>query len=244
MTIARRDLALGAAALFVGRGARARAGAPGGAPVPGVLSKLHININQAPFDNLKVRQAVAHAIDRDALARLGPPAYRAATSCVPAGIDLPLAPCDLAQARLLLREAGYPDGFAVRIIHTERPDMLATIRMVQGQLQRAGIVLEIDVVEHAAFHEQIRRNMSPLVHYVASSSVENDDLAGFYHSRSIVGTPGAIANFSHTDIADAEIDAALASSDVNERRRLMATAQRKLLAQVCVVPLVETWSGC
>jgi ABC-type transport system substrate-binding protein len=76
---------------------------------------LHINISQAPFDNIKVRQAVAHAIDRDELARLGPFTYRAATSCVPAGIDL--APSDLTQPRLLLREAGYPDGFAVRIIH-------------------------------------------------------------------------------------------------------------------------------
>jgi len=111
---------------------------------------------------------------------------------------------------------------------------------VQAQLRRAGIVLDIEVVEHATFHAQIRQDRSPLVHYAAARfPVADFYLTQFYHSRATIGTPTAITNFSHTNIADAEIDAARVATDVNQQRQLWATAQRKLLEQVCVVPMYE-----
>jgi hypothetical protein len=57
--------------------------------------------------------------------------------------------------------------------------------------------------------------------------------------RRLLQRLAAITNFSHTDIADAEIDAARRATDIETQRALWATAQRKLLEQVCVVPLFE-----
>jgi peptide/nickel transport system substrate-binding protein len=213
---------------------------------PGELSSLYINITRPPFDNIKVRQAIAHAINREQIARFkGQDVARAAQSCIPIGYlgfssDVPLASFDPDRSRALLREAGLPNGFTVRIVHTTSPNMFTTIQVVQAQLRRVGIVLDIELVEHATFHAQIRRDLSPIVHYGAGRfPVADAYLTQFFHSRSIVGTPTAITNFCHTDIADAEIDAARRATGANEQRRLWATAQRKLLEQVCVVPMFE-----
>ena len=213
---------------------------------PGELSSLYINVTRPPFTDIKVRQAIAHALNREQIARFkGHDVARAAQSCIPIGYlgftrDVPLAPFDLDRSRALLREARFPNGFTVRIVHTQSPNMLATIQVVQAQLRRVGIMLDIELVEHATFHAQIRRDLSPIVHYGAGRfPVADSYLTQFFHSRSIVGTPTAITNFSHTDIADAEIDAARRATDIETQRALWATAQRKLLEQVCVVPLFE-----
>jgi peptide/nickel transport system substrate-binding protein len=87
--------------------------------------------------------------------------------------------------------------------------MLAAIQVVQSQLRRAGITLEIDVVDHAAFHRMIRQNLSPVVHYAAARFPVGDImLTQFFHGRSIVGRPGAVTNFTHCSLADDVLAAA------------------------------------
>ena len=77
---------------------------------------LSFNTNRAPFDDKRVRQALAMALDREGYAaRLGPQAARPARGgWIPPGmpgfqpgINLPF---DLNKARRLLSEAGYPEG--------------------------------------------------------------------------------------------------------------------------------------
>ena len=52
-------------------------------------------------------------------------------------------------------------------------------------------------------------------------------LTQFFHSRSIVGTPTAVVNFSHCDVADKEIDAARSEPDLAKQKELWATAQQQ-----------------
>ena len=65
-------------------------------------------------------------------------------------------------------------------------------------------------------------------------------LTQFFHSRSIVKTPTAVTNFSHCDVADKEIDGARVEPDKAKQLALWAEAQKKIVAQVCSVPLFET----
>ena len=77
---------------------------------------LATNNGKKPFDNLKVRQAMAHAINRaeliDAESGYGTPIGSHFAPHNKAYIDLTKTyPFDIAKAKALLAEAGYPDGF-------------------------------------------------------------------------------------------------------------------------------------
>jgi len=119
--------------------------------------------------------------------------------------------------------------------------MLSTMEALQALLREADINLEIETVEHATFHEQIRKDLSQVTHYAAARfPVADVYLSQFFHSDAIVGTPTAVANFSHCDVADAEISAARVETNAEKQLELWAEAQRKIMDQVCAVPIVQS----
>ena len=214
---------------------------------PAEEAQLYLNTTTKPFDDLRVRQAVAYAVNRPELVRWrGADVSRAAQSVVPRGYlgftaENGLPGNDIAKAKALLTEAGYPDGVTVKVIQSQLPEMLNAMQVFQAQLKRAGITLDIQVVEHATFHAQIRQDLSPLVYYSAARfPIADVYLTQFFDSRSIVKTPTAVTNFSHCDAADAEIRAARTATDPARQLELWHTAQRKIVAAVCAVPMFET----
>src|SRR6202007_228633 len=105
------------------------------------------------------------------------------------------------------------------------PAMLSTMEIVQAQLKRVGINLELQVVDHPTFHAQIRKDLSDVVMYAASRfPVADVYLTQFFHSRSIVQTPTAVTNFSHCGDADQEIDAARVEPDPAKQKALWLAA--------------------
>ncbi|MDQ2801174.1 MAG: ABC transporter substrate-binding protein, partial [Pseudomonadota bacterium] len=212
---------------------------------PGELSELSLNVTVKPLDDLRVRQAIAYAVNRPELAKWkGPDISHPAVSVIPADylgtIDAPLLPNDVAKAKQLLAEAGYPNGLTIKMINTQLPEMAAQMQVVQAELRRAGIMLEIQPVEHATYHQMIRQDLSPIVFYDAARfPVADIYLTQFFDSHSIVKTPTAVTNFSHCSVADQEIETARAEPDPQKQLALWAEAQRKIAAAVCAVPLLE-----
>ena len=213
---------------------------------PGELSDLFLNITVKPLDDLKVRQAIAYAIDRKGIVAFkGAGSSREAVSVIPSGYlgtdeKAPLYPYDVAKAKALLTEAGYPNGVTIKTIHTTLTGMQTLIEAVQAQLKKAGITLDIELVEHATFHANIRKDLSQLVHYQAARfPVADVYLTQFFDSRSIVGTPTAVTNFSHCNVADDEIRAARVEADPAKQKELWKTAQDKITRAVCAVPVYE-----
>ena len=213
---------------------------------PAELSSIYLNTKHDILKDIRVRKAIAHAIDRKTMVQLkGASTAREAKSIVPVGYlgqadDVPLLPYDLEKSKALLKEAGHPNGITLKIIHTNLSGMLPTMQAWQAMLKKAGINLEIDVVEHATFHAQIRKDLSPIVHYAAARPpVADIYLSQFFHSRSQVNTPTAVTNFTHCNQADAEIDAARGEPDAAKAKALWRTAQIKLMENVCAVPSHE-----
>ncbi len=214
---------------------------------PAEEAQLHLNTTVKPFDDIRVRQAIAYAINRPELVSWrGHDVSREAQSVVPRGYlgftaDNGLLPHNVDKAKELLKEAGYPNGLTVKMIQSQLPEMLTAAQVIQAELKKAGINLDMQVVEHATFHQQIRQDLSPIVYYSAARfPVADVTLTQFFHSRSIVKTPTAVTNFSHCDVADKEIDAARVETDRAKQLALWAEAQKKIVAQVCSVPMFET----
>ncbi len=214
---------------------------------PAEEGELHLNTTVKPLDDIRVRQAIAYAVNRPELVRWrGPDVSREGQSVVPRGYlgftaDNGLLANNVEKAKELLKEAGYPNGLTIKIVMTQLPEMLSAAQVFQAQLKRAGINLDMQLVEHATFHQQIRQDLSPIVYYSAARfPIADVYLTQFFHSRSIVKTPTAVTNFSHCNVADADIDAARSATDKTKQLALWADAQRKIAAQVCAVPLFET----
>ena len=212
----------------------------------GELRTLHLNTTIKPLDDIRVRKAIAYAISRDELvAFIGQDVSQRAYSIVPNGYlgstsDVPKYEYDPEKAKALLKEAGYGDGLKIKAIITKVTSLLRPMEVIQEQLRRAGITLDLEVVEHSAFHKLIRDNASPLVLYGAARfPVADVYLTQFYHSDSIVGKPTAITNFSHCDVADQEIEAARIETDKEKQMELWKKAQQKVLSECFSVPTFE-----
>ena len=213
---------------------------------PGEMSMISLNMNQPPLDDVRVRRAVAHAVDRDTMVAFkGEDVALPAVSVVPEGYlgytdDIPLYEFDIDKAKALLEEAGHPDGVSLKAIHTTLPGMLTTMEALQAMLREADIDLQIELVEHATFHDQIREDLSQVVHYSAARfPIADTYLTQFFDSDSIVGKPTAVTNFSHCDVADEEIRAARVEPDEERQLELWAEAQRKIAEEVCAVPVYQ-----
>ena len=212
----------------------------------GELRTLHLNTAKKPLDDIRIRKAIAHAINRDEMvAFIGPNVSREAFSVVPNGYqghssNVPRYEYNPAKAKALLKEAGYAKGLKLNAVITKVITLRQPMEIIQEQLRRVNVELDLEVVEHSAFHKMIRDDASAVVLYGAARfPVADVYLTQFYHSESIVGTPTAITNFSHSKIADAEITAARSETDAVKQDQLWEKAQQKILAESYSVPIFE-----
>lgn len=122
---------------------------------------LSTNNQKAPFDQLKVRQAVAHALDRQAIVDgamfgYGTPIGSHFAPHHPAYIDLTgRYEHNVSKAKKLLTEAGYPNGF--KAVITLPPPNYARRggEIIAAQLKKIGIELEIIPVEWAQWLDKV-----------------------------------------------------------------------------------------
>jgi peptide/nickel transport system substrate-binding protein len=116
------------------------------------------NCKRPPFDNVLVRQAIAHVIDRETIIQIGVEGHgRSVETVLPIGVlghttDYQRYPRDPARGRELLARAGYPNGFNTVILVSGDLRTRKAV-LVQANLAEIGIRAEIRTVEHAALME-------------------------------------------------------------------------------------------
>jgi len=118
---------------------------------------VRIPTDVAPFDDPRVRLALNHAVDVDAIiaALIGGNGAHLANFFVPdsLGFDAELTPhaYDPELAKQLISEAGYADGFVTRLAYTPG-DQIDQVEAIAGQLGAVGIVVELEPVELTTFN--------------------------------------------------------------------------------------------
>lgn len=212
---------------------------------PGELRLINLNESIKPLDDIKVRQAIAHAINRDQFVKfVGADVVLPNVSVVPHGYlgyteNVPKFEYNVDKAKQLLKEAGYPNGLTLKVLGSNR-SFVEPYQVLQAQLAKAGITMELQLVEHTAWHSQIRQNLSPIVVYTAARfPVADIFLTQFFHSDSAIGKPRAVTNFSHCMVADKDIEAARTETDSQKQLNFWHQAQQKIIGDVCAVPLFD-----
>ena len=122
---------------------------------------LSINNQREPFDNVKVREAVAHAIDRQAIIDgamfgYGTPIGTHFAPHNPDYVDLTqMSSYDPEKSKALLAEAGFPDGFETTL-HLPPPSYARRGgEIIAAQLAEVGIKAQITNVEWAQWLETV-----------------------------------------------------------------------------------------
>jgi peptide/nickel transport system substrate-binding protein len=207
---------------------------------------LHINTRIKPLDDIRVRQAISHAVNSaDVQLLLGDvatvpeqmvgPAYFGAAS---PGDFTPEEKWghDPDKAKALLKQAGFPNGFPLKMIISERDDYRQMMTLMQEQLKEVGINLELEKVDHAYYHGQNVKHVNPLVLF-GDITYPNTEILLTRAFRT-----GAMRNFSgwNSPEFDALLDKITATPTLEPRVPLLVEAQKRVADQFVLRPVVFT----
>lgn len=191
-----------------------------------------LDVSQPPLDDVRVRQALNHAVDRQAmidniLAGTAEPATGPVYPDHPwFSDDAPRYDYDPERARELLAEAGLEDGFTLRVMApTSGSGNMLPLPMnefVQQQLGQVGVDVELELIEWNTMRSTYRAGYPDGVGGLqyAWTVGTPDWLARFYHSSSTPPNglnPGAYAN----PVVDELLAQAQATFDEAERDAVM-----------------------
>jgi oligopeptide transport system substrate-binding protein len=194
---------------------------------------LLINPNHPPFDDINVRKAIAHAIDRDKFVRIGmDDKVLAASGIVPPGIlgrDWPAESFDydLDAARAFLDAAGE-----LELSPTIYGGLAATIKLaVERDL---GLNIDVIVAEWPLFSSKLTSRSMPA--FVLSWIADYPDPSNFIDSMFHSGSPDNYIGYSNPDV-DNLLDQAAVEADEAARTTLYLEAQQIVVDDAVLIPL-------
>ena len=218
----------------------------------GEVATIYLNSRSKPLSDIRVRHAIALALDREmfmatmSTALIGPVYSPVPSYFLPGGLTkrdtdrygIALRP-DLAKANQLMAAAGYPNGFTLDLVTSEKRLYRTYYQEMRRQLMRIGIRCRIAVETHAGMHRTIRRDPKPIVVYVAWRPNADAYLSRFFHSDAIVvsGTKPD-TNFSHYRAVDRLIEAARLEIDAQRQIHLWKQAQIRILKDMVAFPIM------
>ena len=118
---------------------------------------LFMTMTKKPYDDIKVRQALSWAVDRDKLVKLQSGQAVSLYQIYPQNLpgsepDKVYYGYDPAKAKAMLAEAGYPDGFK-SVIYTSNVDpMPKLVQSIQADLKAIGVQADIKTMDRATYY--------------------------------------------------------------------------------------------
>ena len=183
---------------------------------------IYLNVKRETIGNLKLRQAIMHAVDREAIvSALGFGASQPAVQLFASSSPMfdpaleKLFPFDQTKARKLLAETGYPNGVDINFIMLNTTEFRPLGEAIQAMLGEVGIRLkfdQLDVSQFPSFRRQQRGDMM-----LGRWGGRPDALQAF---QTVTATGGPV---NAGDAATPEIDALVA-----EARRMNPTDPKRV----------------
>ncbi|MBO1077184.1 ABC transporter substrate-binding protein [Roseomonas marmotae] len=202
-----------------------------------------------PLRDVRVRRAISHAINREALVErtldgLGVAANQASAVGMFGGANLPPIAYDVARSRALLAEAGYPDGFRMTV-HCSNGRYLAdraTCQAVAQMLTRAGIRAEAQAEPQNVFYPRMMRSDVSLL--LNGWATIGDNLVVLRQAIHTVDAERGYGGFNRGRYSNAEVDSlierAAATLEEGPRRALQQQAMTIAMSDMGLIPLYTT----
>jgi len=177
-----------------------------------------MNVTQPPFDNLKIRQAVNMAINKDRIVRLinnrAVPASQALPPAMPGyNKDNKGYPYDPDGAKKLLAEAGQPDGFTTELYAMNVDPNPRIAQAIQQDLAAIGIKAEIRSLAQAEVIAAGGSGKAPMIWSGGMAWIADfPDPANFYYG--ILGCAGAVeGGWNWSKYCNKELDGRAENAD-------------------------------
>lgn len=215
------------------------------------LGYLTFNNTKHPFDNVKVRQAISHAVDKQGIidAFYGPFTIPAKNMMPPViwGYNDEITDYDynLDKAKKLLEEAGFPDGFETElwVMSTDRvyfPQPQKVAEAVKMNLKEIGIDVKIVTFEWATYLSKLMNGEHGFAAIGRLS--ENGDPDNFLYTMLYSTSASNLSRYAN-DKVDALLDLAQSSTDREERTAFYKEIQEIVHDDAPAIPLAYVESA-
>jgi peptide/nickel transport system substrate-binding protein len=230
-----------------------------GQPLNSFAPQYRFHLERAPYNDVRVRRAFHLAMDRQEILNINSQGQGGVNGfLVPAlsqdtgwgirwsemlqqpGFRQP-KDADVAEARRLLAEAGYPNGFKTKLSYTTELSSHESIMTIySGQLKKIGIEVEPINQDLPTITKFANDGTGPedVNFYSANINVPtiNSALQNFWHSRGgFVGTFG----WKGDPALDQLIERITVEMDLDRRKAIFADIQKYFMDQVLLVPTVS-----
>jgi len=196
-----------------------------------------INFKEPPFDKPQVPQAVSWAVDREEMVKVVTQGHAVLTAPATPPMKLwqlpkdkwaPFYKPDLDKARSLLAAAGFPNGFKTKLsVVPTYPSMVAGAQVIQANLKRVGIDVEIENVEYGIWIKRWGAKQFVMTMNITGGSADPDGAFYFrWHSKAL--NP---SNFIDPEM-DRLLDQGKATFDFNKRKAIYDQVQMIVLQRV------------
>ena len=192
------------------------------------------------FDNVKLRQALAHAIDRNRLNEITMRGQGTVSDGpTPPGLwwydpDLKFYSHDPAKAKALLTEAGHPNGFEY-VLSTPQVTVFQQInQLLQEQLGAIGMKLTLQPVAASEWYARVVSGATNMTPTRWTQRADPDGLLYIlFDSKGFANT----MKYQNEQV-DALLEQARTVYDVAQRKKLYAQAQQQIVTDLPIVPLL------
>jgi peptide/nickel transport system substrate-binding protein len=214
-----------------------------------VLAYIAFNLRDPILKDVRVRQALAHAINRQPFIEFLLRGFaQPAASTLPVQSwaytsDVRTYSYDPERARQLLDDAGYRSGNGVRFHLTMKTSTDENTRLMvavlQQQLREVGIQLDVRTFEFATFYSYVTKGLFQIysLRWVGGSNEDPDIFEYAFHSER-VPPKGANRSFYVNPRVDALIDRARTEMDQGKRKEMYVEIQRVLAEDL---PYINLW---
>jgi peptide/nickel transport system substrate-binding protein len=206
-------------------------------------SVILMNVTVPPWNDIRVRKAIAHAVDREQYIALAYPGMaKPWYSPVPEGYfgateDVPRYEHDVAKAKELLAEAGYPNGLDMTLNVWDLVTLNSNI--LAEQLKQVGIRAHLEILDTPTFIQHVLNDQG--INFSIHCCVNPPDADTILSQWFVAANHSGTYISKYTGVED-QLALARKETDPAKRQQMYVDIQKKIMDDVAMIPLAMTYT--